>query len=146
MNFAIWQHLFNISVLRFRDSFGSASIVCIFSVRLTSQYFEPAKYVVAFATIFHENSQFFPASFSAHTYVENVVLFAFLFLRLCLWLLYRPLNVPPVDPIYFFVLVYTPHFCTHYTLPLKAILLILSWLKSTKQLCPGFDEIGCKDT
>ena len=32
-----------------------------------------------------------------------MVLFAFLLFRLCLWLLYLLLNVPPVDPIYFFV-------------------------------------------
>ena len=43
VNFALWRQVFKISDLTFGDSFGSASIMCVFSVRQTSQNFAPAK-------------------------------------------------------------------------------------------------------
>ena len=67
VNFALWRHVFNISVLMLRDSFGSASIMYIFSVRQTSQNFAPAVYTPVFALILYEISCSFPASFNAHT-------------------------------------------------------------------------------
>ena len=54
VNFALWRHVFNISVLTFRDSFGSASIMCVFSVRQTSQNFAPAVYTPVFARMLHK--------------------------------------------------------------------------------------------
>ena len=106
VNFALWRHVFNISVLTLRDCFGSASIMYVFSVRQTSQYFAPAVYTPVFARILHEISYSFLASFSFHTWVDSVVLFASLFLRLCLWLLNLSLNFNPVDPMYFIVAVF----------------------------------------
>ena len=84
VNFALWRHVFNISVLTLRDSFGSASIMYVFSVRQTSQNFAPAVYTPVFSRILHEISYSFPASFSAHTCVDSVVLLASLLLKLCL--------------------------------------------------------------
>ena len=53
VNFALWRHVFNISDLTFRDSFGSASNMYVFSVRQTSQNFAPAVYTPVFARILH---------------------------------------------------------------------------------------------
>ena len=67
VNFALWRQVFNISDLTLRDCVGSASNMCVFSVKQTSQNFAPAVYTPVFARMLHEISCSFPASFNAHT-------------------------------------------------------------------------------
>ena len=70
-------HLFSISDLTFRDSFGSANIIYVFSVRHTSQNLAPGVYFPAFAMIFHvisNNIVHFSSSFTIFGSTEEVVI------------------------------------------------------------------------
>ena len=101
MNLDLCRHVFKISDLMLRDSFGSANIICIFSVRQTSQNLAPAVYTPVLATIFQEILYSSSASFSVHTYDDKAVLFAFLLFKLRFWVLHRSLRSRPVELMYF---------------------------------------------
>ena len=68
VNFALWRQVFKISDLTFRDSFGSASSMCVFSVRQTSQNFAPAVYTLVFARMLHEIHRWTEKTIQQHFY------------------------------------------------------------------------------